>query len=204
LSPANHHYTTAPYSSITSVLRCSIALTTQCIWRSLSLCLGLKSVTQHLGSFNKRKLNFNELQTPWHRVLFGKFVVVQLVKIFSVGFEVFTAVVMKSIWFLLNLFRPWRWRRYVPPKRRVQLNWLHGVISQEMILFKIFSVYGHRRCITMDPWRSVTEHRKLNCFSSITDTSTRDENKLFSFVTVGPFKYFETVPFMAPYCSSSC
>jgi hypothetical protein len=35
----------------------------------------------------------------------------------------------------LNLFlRPWRWRRYVPPKRRLKLNGLHGVISQ-MILF---------------------------------------------------------------------
>jgi hypothetical protein len=28
---------------------------------------------------------------------------------------------------------PWRWRRYVPPKRRVQLNRLHGVTSQKMI-----------------------------------------------------------------------
>jgi hypothetical protein len=32
-------------------------------------------------------------------------------------------------------FRPWRWRRYVPLKRRLQLNRLHGVISQKMILF---------------------------------------------------------------------
>jgi hypothetical protein len=31
--------------------------------------------------------------------------------------------------------QPWRWRRYVPPKRRLQLNRLHGVISQKMILF---------------------------------------------------------------------
>jgi hypothetical protein len=28
-----------------------------------------------------------------------------------------------------------KWRRYVPPKRRLQLNRLHGVISQKMILF---------------------------------------------------------------------
>jgi hypothetical protein len=36
----------------------------------------------------------------------------------------------------LNLFlRPWRLRRYVPPKRRLTLNGLHGVISQTMILF---------------------------------------------------------------------
>jgi hypothetical protein len=31
--------------------------------------------------------------------------------------------------FLFGLFfRPWRWRRYVPPKRRLTLNGLHGVI----------------------------------------------------------------------------
>jgi hypothetical protein len=37
---------------------------------------------------------------------------------------------------LLNLFlRPWIWRRYVPPKRRLKLNGLHGVISQKIILF---------------------------------------------------------------------
>jgi hypothetical protein len=37
---------------------------------------------------------------------------------------------------LLNLFlRPWRWRRYVPPKRRLTLNILHGVISQKIVLF---------------------------------------------------------------------
>jgi hypothetical protein len=40
-------------------------------------------------------------------------------------------------WFLLKLFLlPCRWRRYVPPKRRLQLNRLHGVTSQKMILFK--------------------------------------------------------------------
>jgi hypothetical protein len=82
---------------------------------------------------------------------------------YYVGFEVFTAVVMNSIlwgmtpcsllscnrrfggtfclpsaylWFLLKLFlRPWRWKQYVPPKRRLKLNGLHCVISQKMILF---------------------------------------------------------------------
>jgi hypothetical protein len=29
----------------------------------------------------------------------------------------------------LTILRPWRWRRYVPPKRRVPLNALQGVIS---------------------------------------------------------------------------
>jgi hypothetical protein len=89
-----------------------------------------------------------------------------------VGFQVFTAVIMKTIIFwdmmpcsplgsnrrfggkyglhllfatyllagLLNLFlRPSRRRRYVPPKRRLKLDGLHGVISQKMIL-SIFSL----------------------------------------------------------------
>jgi hypothetical protein len=41
---------------------------------------------------------------------------------------------------LTTILRPWRWRRYVPPKRRVQLYGLHGVISQKMILFKSTAV----------------------------------------------------------------
>jgi hypothetical protein len=34
-----------------------------------------------------------------------------------------------------TILRPWRWWRYVPPKRLVLLNGLHGVIFQKMILF---------------------------------------------------------------------
>jgi hypothetical protein len=72
-----------------------------------------------------------------------------------VGFEVFTAVVMKSIIFwdvtqcsplcsnlppacslvCWTFLRPWRCRRYVPPKRRLLHNGLHGIIFQKMILF---------------------------------------------------------------------
>jgi hypothetical protein len=37
---------------------------------------------------------------------------------------------------LAELFlRPWRWRRYAPLKRQLQLNRLNGVISQKLILF---------------------------------------------------------------------
>jgi hypothetical protein len=39
-----------------------------------------------------------------------------------------------------TILRPWRWRRYVPPKLRVPLNPLHGVISQKKILFKTTAV----------------------------------------------------------------
>jgi hypothetical protein len=33
------------------------------------------------------------------------------------------------------ILRPWRWRRYVPPKRRLTFNGLYGVISHKMVLF---------------------------------------------------------------------
>jgi hypothetical protein len=53
----------------------------------------------------------------------------------------FLAWHLLTCWFLLTLFlRPWRWRRYVPPKRRLQLNRLHGVISQKMILFTALTI----------------------------------------------------------------
>jgi hypothetical protein len=41
-----------------------------------------------------------------------------------------------SRWFLARLIlRPWRWRRYVPPKRRLTLNRLHDVISKKIEIF---------------------------------------------------------------------
>jgi hypothetical protein len=80
---------------------------------------------------------------------------------FLVGFEVLATVVMKnsvfwditpcsqlkvkaasnslSRWFLARLIpRPWRWRRHVPPKRRLTFNGLHFVISQKIELFYIY------------------------------------------------------------------
>jgi hypothetical protein len=52
------------------------------------------------------------------------------------GWRIFLLATCLLAGFLLNLFlRPWRWRRYVPPKRRLKLNGLHGVIFQKMILF---------------------------------------------------------------------
>jgi hypothetical protein len=78
-----------------------------------------------------------------------------------IWFEALTAVIMKSTvfwditpcsplsvkwhpayrllsrWFLARLILPWRWSRYVPPKRRLTMNGLHGVISQKIELFKM-------------------------------------------------------------------
>jgi hypothetical protein len=40
-----------------------------------------------------------------------------------------------SRWFLARLIlRPWRWRLYVPPKRRLTFNGLHGTILQKIKL----------------------------------------------------------------------
>jgi hypothetical protein len=41
----------------------------------------------------------------------------------------------------------WRWRRYVPSKRRLTLNGLHGIISQKMVLFN-FSFTFIYLCVT--------------------------------------------------------
>jgi hypothetical protein len=41
-----------------------------------------------------------------------------------------------SRWYLAQLiFRPWRWRRYVSPKRWLTFSGLHGVISEKIVLF---------------------------------------------------------------------
>jgi hypothetical protein len=64
---------------------------------------------------------------------------------------------------LLNSFiRPWRWRRHVPPKRRLTLNWLHGVISQKIVLFTGYP----------DWWLVSVEPRYINC-------SCHEETKMF-------------------------
>jgi hypothetical protein len=43
-----------------------------------------------------------------------------------------------SRWFLAWLIlRPWIWRRYVPPKRPLHFNGLHGVTSQKTELFNL-------------------------------------------------------------------
>jgi hypothetical protein len=49
--------------------------------------------------------------------------------------SIFLATCLLAFFFLNVFLRPWRWRRYVSPKRRLKLDGLHGVISQKMILF---------------------------------------------------------------------
>jgi hypothetical protein len=81
--------------------------------------------------------------------------------IMQVGFEVFTVVIMKSIifwvmtlcspllacWLLAELISSTlKMEAICPPKRRLKLNGLHGVISQKMILFSsLFSFILRRK-----------------------------------------------------------
>jgi hypothetical protein len=48
-------------------------------------------------------------------------------------------------------FRPWRWRRYVPPKRRLTFNGLHGVIYvfENIVLFVSFTCYQNRYSVEL-------------------------------------------------------
>jgi hypothetical protein len=81
--------------------------------------------------------------------------------------------------FLLNLFlRPRRLRRYVPPKRRLTLNGLHGVISQKIIPFITTALRSSnpiqstkssptfRRDILLPSWGSKTKPSKKQTSSS--------------------------------------
>jgi hypothetical protein len=46
-----------------------------------------------------------------------------------------------SRWYLARLIlRSWRWRRCVPPERRLALNGLHGVTSQKIVFFNTTAV----------------------------------------------------------------
>jgi hypothetical protein len=81
------------------------------------------------------------------------------VVIFYIGFEVLTAVVMKSsvfwditaysslqinrcsasyLFLVWLIIRPWRRVRHVPPKRPFTFNGLHGLISLKIRLFPVF------------------------------------------------------------------
>jgi hypothetical protein len=71
---------------------------------------------------------------------------------------------------LLNLFlRSWRWRRYVPRKRRLKLDGLHGVISQKMILVKLtyYKAYsaspGHLYVLLQNIRKTLREETKSWC-----------------------------------------
>jgi hypothetical protein len=57
-----------------------------------------------------------------------------------------------SRWFHARLIlRPWKWRLYVPPKRRLTSNGLHGGIYQKIVLFILTLSYFLRPSLQSDP-----------------------------------------------------
>jgi hypothetical protein len=42
------------------------------------------------------------------------------------------------------ILQPWRWRRYASPKRWLTSNGLHGVVSQKIKLFSVYSFLPYR------------------------------------------------------------
>jgi hypothetical protein len=83
-----------------------------------------------------------------------------------------------SCWYYaLLILRPWRRTRYVPPKRRLIFNGLHGIISQ-IILFKILSYSVYTACKS-DLFYSFN----VVLFSCSISTSQHTSNKLKFLVT---------------------
>jgi hypothetical protein len=59
------------------------------------------------------------------------------------------------------ILQPWRWRRHVPPKRRLTFNGLHGVLSQKIQSFTVYPVWGRLWCPSVPPgkcWDSAFCH----------------------------------------------
>jgi hypothetical protein len=83
--------------------------------------------------------------TVFSRIHHANLTVAQLAKVtrllcspkfhYYVGFEVLIAMV--SRWYFPRLIPSWRWRRNVPPKRRLTSNALHDVISQKVVFLII-------------------------------------------------------------------
>jgi hypothetical protein len=44
--------------------------------------------------------------------------------------------------YLARPLRPWKWRQYIPPKRRLTFNGLDDVMYQKIVIFKITAVYA--------------------------------------------------------------
>jgi hypothetical protein len=56
-------------------------------------------------------------------------------------------------WFLAwPILRPWKWKRHVPPKRRLFFNGLHGVISQKKEVFEKINFQNTKRNTFLKEW----------------------------------------------------
>jgi hypothetical protein len=67
-----------------------------------------------------------------------------------IGFD--SACHLLSRWYFARLIHPWRWRLYVPQKRRLTSSGLQGVISQNTVLFKGHKDYSHKDSLVWQHW----------------------------------------------------
>jgi hypothetical protein len=81
-----------------------------------------------------------------------------------------------------TILRPWRWRRYFPPKRRVQLNGLHGVISQKMIPCSLVEESTASTSLPPDSWLAYYLMEAVCCSETSMDfyQTTRQIVRYFS------------------------
>jgi hypothetical protein len=85
----------------------------------------------------------------------------------------YSACHLLTCWFLLKLFLlPWGWRRNVPPRRRLQLNRLHGVTSLQQLsrLFLkklLLTIFG---CGHLTSWLEIHVPLCLPCLEALTET----------------------------------
>jgi hypothetical protein len=69
------------------------------------------------------------------------------------------------------IFRPWRWRRHVPPKYRLTINRLHGVISKKTQQFITTAVKNYNPALCFVLW--------IPCKQKRTRVTTGTENHVW-------------------------
>jgi hypothetical protein len=79
-----------------------------------------------------------------------------------------------------HILRPYRWKRHVHPKRRLNFNGLHGVISQKIGIFRRYLA----QCGTMFLW-SMSAMYPLHPSAS---RSAKERVKPYRFVKCGKFR----------------
>jgi hypothetical protein len=70
---------------------------------------------------------------------------------------------------------PWRWRRHIPPKRRLTFNGLHGVIFKKIQLFLTMKNV-HTEHIEEDVCRNIRHTWPSRAFMRTTDGSEHSRN----------------------------
>jgi hypothetical protein len=98
------------------------------------------------------------------------------------GRRINSAFHLLSRWFLARfILLPWKWRKYIPPKRHLTLNGIQGVISQKTVLFIAIAMR------TSNPTQNEYLHCIIPINSSLISTSVKDPTIVY---TVSYCSYF--------------